>query len=364
MSRFKVEFTLKQHTPLIHFQADQNGATLRATELKPKFDKFLKEYVFSRKVPEKFLIDKDRDALNYKVTIEPNYENKKEIQKRDALFFANMKPKNVDEDEWERFGKKYFKEYKKEFKITFFSFNVSLLKILEENFESFLANKNFGSRQSKGYGSFYIAGKEFDKSLIKADRVYEFSSNNWKEDIKLFYSFLRQGINLKGANRQTIFYTKPLIYLYFKEKGIDWEKSAIKQFLNRERVNTKKHRIVRDLFGLSTSQFWMSYRKNITKEHKEDNKDKKIERLKSPITFKVVEHRVYFWANDSYRKLLGTPFKINGRLTLNFPDHFDIDDFFDFMIDANLNHIVQDKFKRDPHFSKLQRIMNQLKASK
>lgn len=354
MSKFKVEFTLKQHTPLIHFQADQSGATLRATELKPKFDKFLKEYVFNG----------NSDTLNYKVTIEPNYENKKEIPKRDALFFANMKPKNVDEYEWERFGKKYFKECKKEFKITFFSFDMDLLKILEENFESFLANRNFGSRQSKGYGSFYIANNKFDKSLIKANRVYEFSSTNWKEDIKLFYSFLRQGINLKGGNRQTIFYTKPLIYLYFKEKGIDWEKSAIKQFLNRERVNTKKHRIVRDLFGLSTSQFWMSYRKNITKEHKEDNKDKKIERLKSPITFKVVDNRVYFWANNSYKKLLNKPFKINGRLTLYFPNSFDIDDFFDFMINANLDQIVQDKFKRDPHFSKLQRIMNQLKAHK
>ena len=46
MSKFKVEFQLKQHTPIIHFQADQNGATLRA--LKHKFehikDTFKREY--------------------------------------------------------------------------------------------------------------------------------------------------------------------------------------------------------------------------------------------------------------------------------------------------------------------------------
>ena len=41
MSNFKLEFKLKQHTPLIHFQHDQSGATLRATELKPKLDKFV-----------------------------------------------------------------------------------------------------------------------------------------------------------------------------------------------------------------------------------------------------------------------------------------------------------------------------------
>ena len=39
----KLEFTLKQHTPLIHFQHDQAGATLRATEVKPKLDQFLIE---------------------------------------------------------------------------------------------------------------------------------------------------------------------------------------------------------------------------------------------------------------------------------------------------------------------------------
>ena len=40
---YKIEFTLKQHTPIIHFQHDQDGATLRATEVKPKLDRFIIE---------------------------------------------------------------------------------------------------------------------------------------------------------------------------------------------------------------------------------------------------------------------------------------------------------------------------------
>ena len=40
---YKLRFILKQHTPLIHFQHDQDGATLRATEVKPKLDRFLIE---------------------------------------------------------------------------------------------------------------------------------------------------------------------------------------------------------------------------------------------------------------------------------------------------------------------------------
>ena len=39
MNRLKI--TLKQHTPLIHFQHDQDGATLRASEVKPKLDRFI-----------------------------------------------------------------------------------------------------------------------------------------------------------------------------------------------------------------------------------------------------------------------------------------------------------------------------------
>ena len=37
----KLEIKLKQHTPMIHFQHDQEGATLRASEVKPKLDRFI-----------------------------------------------------------------------------------------------------------------------------------------------------------------------------------------------------------------------------------------------------------------------------------------------------------------------------------
>lgn len=38
-----VTYTLQQHTPLIHFQHAEAGATLRATEVKPKLDRYLAE---------------------------------------------------------------------------------------------------------------------------------------------------------------------------------------------------------------------------------------------------------------------------------------------------------------------------------
>jgi len=40
---YKIIVELKQHTPIIHFQPEQEGATLRASELKPLMNQYLEE---------------------------------------------------------------------------------------------------------------------------------------------------------------------------------------------------------------------------------------------------------------------------------------------------------------------------------
>ena len=86
MSNFKLEFKLKQHTPLIHFQHDQHGATLRATELKPKLDRFIMKKIGGKdKIPDEWLIDKDKNALDYKVSIHAEDVELTSISKKDKL---------------------------------------------------------------------------------------------------------------------------------------------------------------------------------------------------------------------------------------------------------------------------------------
>ncbi len=46
---FKLEITLKQHTPIIHFQHDQDGATLRATEVKSHLNTLVKSLIYDSK---------------------------------------------------------------------------------------------------------------------------------------------------------------------------------------------------------------------------------------------------------------------------------------------------------------------------
>jgi len=361
VSKFRLNFTLKQHTPIIHFQSDQSGATLRATELKPKLDRFLLENVEG--IPFKENANGSK-SLDYKVKIEADLSHNKEIDARNPLFFGNM-------GEGEQ---KEFKEHSKTFKIEFFSFNLEVLEAIKNNFESFLANTNFGTRQSKGFGGFYLK-KPFDKSLIPFD-VYSFSSSStrWQEDIKLFYAFLRQGINL--PNRQgTRFYAKPAIFLYAKSKGWTWDKKAIKEHFFADKLReqqtkynsespvnygSSKKYILRDLFGLSSEQSWMSYRATVKKE------TKNIDRFKSPITFKFVDGQVYFWANNSVEEILNKDFTVKAKgspLQLKTPKEFSFDEFFKFVKNIKLSDVVENKFQSQREYKDLNRMLSNLKVS-
>jgi len=373
MSKFKTKFTLKQHTPIIHFQANQSGATLRATELKPKFDKFLLK---NKPTLPKRVNSNGYDSLDYKVKIEPNLAKSRKIDSKKSMFFGNM----GDEKE------KEYKKYEKNFTIEFFSFEKEILEAIEQYFEAFLANTNFGTRQSKGYGGFYLDNRDLDISLIPY-KVFSFKSSHWEKDIRLFYQFLRQGINLPRPSNP--FYSKPAIFTYAKSKGWQWDKKAIKEEFFRSALETqleshpnsdilkyssKEKYLLRDLFGLSSTQEWMSYKTTVTKESK--NKETvgskrvdKIERFKSPITFKIVNNIVYFWANNSYKKVLGEPFiiKIKGNretLELPYPKEFDFEDFLNYVLKIDLNKHIGSKFHNTSEFKTLERILNDIKVNR
>jgi hypothetical protein len=368
LSDYKLIYKLKQHTPIVHFQSDQSGATLRATELKPKLDKFLLANI--KDLP---IVNHANGAksLDYKVSIRANgvvikdietFDNRGKEQK-DPLFFGNM-------------GDGIRKRFAEagNIEIEFITFNVAIKQAIDSKFESFLAQTNFGTRQSKGFGSFYL-DKAFDKTLIP-HKVYSFKSSSWKNDIKLFYSFLRQGINLPNSEG-TRFYSKPAIFSFALSKNITWDKKAIKQHFFSDVLNTQQAKyaqnspvnfsgqnsfLMRDLFGLSSSQSWLSYKTTVEKEHQE------IDRFKSPITFKIVDGNVYFWADKSIEKMLNNTFTIaiKGKkpLSLATPKEFSFDEFFDFAFLIDLSKHIDPKFHTQNEYSTLTRILKDVKASK
>jgi hypothetical protein len=390
MSHYKLEFTLRQHTPLIHFQGEQLGATLRATELKPKLDRFLIEKLGLTEVGSNGNIvpkqeykhwfigeGKQHLALNYKVNIESDLSPKEIVEKKDPLYFGGM---GSDKDTLSALNTRAFK-------VHFFSFSAGLFNALEKYFEAFLANHNFGTRQSKGYGSFYLEGHPFDASLIPF-KAYHFTLQNadkWKSQVKLFYQLLRQGINMpRGQNNcpETSFYAKPAIFLYAKENNMTWDKKAIKSSLFLRSIENdiacrgekdvlsfegENAYLLRDLFGLSSEERWHSYGRTLKKEHPA------IKRFKSPITFKPIMHSdnsctVYFWANDSLNQdtMLNKTFTIrvgNNRMELSTPQSFSIEDFFAFAFTKSMNAYVADQtMHQHPNYLNLSSILSELRT--
>ncbi len=428
MATLKVQ--LKQHTPIIHFQHYQDGATLRASELKPKLDKFLIAKFEKENIAyKKWLIGKGEHlALNYKVRIiykgtpwisyieEPKRNERKEFKQKQnedgtpstetyqyPLFFGNM---GIDYNEDKKIKKFVFAN--DEIELNFHSFNSNLTKAINDNFHEFIALENFGSRQDKGFGSFYIDEKDANyKPLNEGLFDYKFEvialnnndlSQKFKSvftQIELFYKALRSGINVKAHDRvTTTFYFKSLLFLYFMKKDIQWEKKSIKEefFLNdgkrrdgsfsyyglsTQKTNfevsdvlhyfSKDKKLVKDLFGLSAEESWLYYNKNkITKtEARDDKKTKKgkkeeqIERFKSPILFKIIEnttkgkYNVYIKLTENI-PIRGKWFIIENKYGKNFPlqipDNFSLHNFFEFITNKtkfNITTHVEKGFQTD-----------------
>lgn len=396
---FKYTVKLKQHTPIIHFLPSQDGATLRATELKPKLDKFLIEKLggqvdINMKVGTGL---EEEPALAYKVKIQQD-GNRIPIESDELpMFFGDLGTQDGE--------RKKAVLYDEATKVSFLALNPSLIQLIKEHIAEFFAKTNFGMRQSKGYGGFYIHPEDEAYREIGIGDGYQLSfaskSRNWKQALQQldhFYKFLRSGINIPRGRDQA--YCKAVIFLYAMHKmERQWDKKTIKEEYLGEKYHRRrpdkslaaqqaKHEddgesavhysdnieppklLIRDIFGLSTSQEWGWYNATLNKKHIPTKDSDKIERMKSPLTFKLIKQggggfKVYLFAEPLPQEVLGEKFKIEmdaidkkANLHLVFPDTFEWGHFFDFLKDevniddafkhgksssyyGNINHILK-----------------------
>jgi len=320
--KFQINCTLKQHTPLIHFQHEQAGATLRATELKPKLDKFILTKLGNGNYDQgcqlakanKWLVGKgEHNALDYKVKIIAkgeidDFRKLTEIEKFDRKSKMN---KWVNERNFPHLlanmgGKEKKSELKNfafnksiELIITCFSSN-ELLNKIKEDLPKVFEKENFGNRKSKGFGSFSVIkiNDEAYNSIVNFPYKFDWEVNgqdlfekqkNLFEAIDYLYKTLRSGINFGRFDRNQRkfipqFYFKSILRDYAENVlGEQWDKKTIKEkyFVGN---STEGRFIHRDFLGLSTEESWgETYnRANITKD------SSTIERLTSPIIFKPI----------------------------------------------------------------------------
>lgn len=317
-----LKVTLKQHTPLIHFQHDQYGATLRASEVKPKLDKYIINHRFNKdfarykpflKVQPTDGENTPRDgkyALDYKMSIIP-FE-KKEVSLR--INGPNEDHKYTTQDFPMLLSNMGGKDRKDELTnlllhnhviLTILTSNDELYEILKEVIPVFFANTNFGQRSSKGFGSFTTFSINEDRIKWNPSLYYEegcplmifkFSSSDEKEKQKLifdvldfYWKCLKAGINYKNG------YIKSYLYYYLNNlisPARTWEKRSIKSTFGLGKPspnispNNNQAIFARALLGCPDKYLYGS--NEVVVEHYTNNEEQKIVRIPTPIYFKPV----------------------------------------------------------------------------
>lgn len=203
----KLIVKLKQNTPMVHFQAEESGATLRASAVKPALDKFLISLLgFAKTKP--WMHDTTNKALNYRMTFQINPNN-------------NPNNNEILENNKLKKGKPYFGKSEgvlsKDLIMTIISEEEDLICEIKENIKDFFILNNFGIRGTKGYGSFQVYSinnerplsykeediakaikllpERFEYQLYKLPKSYHDQINDGKNDKKKDWEIVLEAIN-------------------------------------------------------------------------------------------------------------------------------------------------------------------------
>ena len=355
-SKVKQSFTLLQQTPMWHFQKEEQGITLRATEVKPKLDRFLLEWCRRKgiRIEKGWVIREDPTAFDYRMTIRcDTHEPPKGDMRDNHLFFGNMgNHSNPKQRIRQKSGSKL--------NLTILCFHKKLRELLRDCLPTFFLVTNFGTRQSKGFGSFVekdsVATAEKllvdwygTKPIYKIDYgTLEICQGSKEEDlfrdIEKIYGTLKGGINFHG-------YVKGYLTRYFLDRNLGGEKRFMKQaqiapIANNpghpfpsmdepEEIEQRDYRYIRGLLGLGAQQMWKSDRGHGKVTIQIKPKGSKIARIPSPILFKPVKNQLFILPNDVDREIYGEEFEFFGnysknRGVLKIPseNEFDMDEMF------------------------------------
>lgn len=389
-----LNFTLKQHTPMLHFQHGQKGATLRASDVKPRFDRWLvkkvwnddfdacKKYLVGYSVKEESALrsrysGEGYRALNYKMRIVPvgepvieriirertTRDGKVRLDPVTPMYFG------YDDKKAEDLNLKAVSYDEVGLTLVLTGPEASALgAVIKSHIGLFFMTHNFGTRATKGYGSFTVKDDRTGPTRLK----YTFEGDSWQslmEDIDIFYKTMRGGINWPHKS----LYFKSLMFAYAKSKGKRWDKKTMKEnLLNQDEMDRQKddHDYpdiltyregeedmydFRDALGLSTDEKWDFYGVKISKN------SESIPRFTSPILFKPVRTAdgwtIYIVWTELPQEIYGKTIPVNvkvdnqanaagkvqtkygkdqtGLVSLSIPGDLTIADYMDFLFKRN-----------------------------
>lgn len=361
MNDWQKEYKLVQHTPLIHFQHSEPHACLRATEVKPKLDRFLIEQLeeddrFGDGRWKKWFVgDGSQQSFDYMMRITPNSERVDRTQSIErAIARAEHRPPNASFHEIHKnyFGnmasekkreekkkaiRETFKEslfYKDGLTLTIRCFIPELLTFIDEHIRGFFMMHNFGTRQRKGFGSFTVdintqpnAPKGFDLVGKYCPNAYyckldgNVNADALLDAVWVLSAFLRSGFNRGEGN-----YVRGFVFRYFqREKNpLANDKAFVKQQVLRNVYNEAtrgehlhpygnnvRYRYVRGLLGTNeNSRFCRAPNAHTPVYDIYTHSAEGIERFPSPLLFKPIGKFVFILPQKMPDKIFGSEFYI------------------------------------------------------
>ena len=362
MYDWQKEYKLVQHTPLIHFQHSEPHACLRATEVKPKLDRFLIEQLekddrFGDGRWKKWFVgDGSQQSFDYMMRITPNSEQVERTQSIErAIARAEHRPPNANFHEIHKnyFGnmasgnniqdtiRETFKEslfYKDGLTLTIRCFIPELLTFIDEHIRGFFMMHNFGTRQRKGFGSFTVdistepnAPKGFDLVGKYCPNAYyckldgNVNADALLDAVWVISAFLRSGFNRGEGN-----YVRGFVFRYFqREKNpLANDKAFVKQKVLRNVYdeatrgehlhpygNNVRYRYVRGLLGTNeNSRFCRDPRGGTREDRIVHNiyihSAEGVERFPSPLLFKPIGKFVFILPQKMPDEIFGSEFYI------------------------------------------------------
>lgn len=372
MNDWQKEYKLVQHTPLIHFQHSEPHACLRATEVKPKLDRFLIEQLekddrFGDGRWKKWFVgDGSQQSFDYMMRITPNSEQVERTQSIErAIARAEHRPPNASFHEIHKnyFGnmasgnniqdtiRETFKEslfYKDGLTLTIRCFIPELLTFIDEHIRGFFMMHNFGTRQRKGFGSFTVdistepnAPKGFDLVGKYCPNAYyckldgNVNADALLDAVWVISAFLRSGFNRGEGN-----YVRGFVFRYFqREKNpLANDKAFVKQKVLRNVYdeatrgehlhpygNNVRYRYVRGLLGTNENSRFCRDPRGETREDRTVHNiyihsAEGVERFPSPLLFKPIGKFVFILPQKMPDEIFGSEFYI---LEKNQEDEYD-----------------------------------------
>ncbi len=281
----KITFTLKQITPIIHFKGEKD--TLRGTDLKPRFDKFL-SLVIDEKEKKNLLLKKSKDnneqtdAFDYKIRIiKGESDNTEQYFKKGKIigaYFGDLGKSSKDSDK-----PAYELSFYKNIDVEFIVNNDRLKTEIKKWFPKFMVFNTFGTRKNKGYG--YFLPEKCDNTTIRITNLesiieeicdkycykgksflgiykIETKKNNYNSKevsqlnlIKDFHQILKSGINFNNVYKKSI-----MLKQYKYPENSCNEKKGMKIILNSQGINID---VLLNKSGQSKKDFSKKLPKNV-----------------------------------------------------------------------------------------------------